>query len=91
MGNRPLDMIPYRKDNHDFILLANSYRGVMKLSAENLDRYEAITEPAQLEGVPYKRVAALKGVRRLTSLDESKALILKDTQDGLDLESIPLP
>ena len=91
MGNRPLDMIPYRKDNHDFILLANSYRGVMKLSAENLDRYEAITEPAQLEGVPYKRVAALKGVRRLTSLDESTALILKDAQDGLDLESIPLP
>ena len=91
MGNRPLDMIPYRKDNHDFILLANSYRGVMKLSAENLDRYEAITEPAQLEGVPYKRVAGLKGVRRLTGLDESTALILKDTQDGMDLESIPLP
>jgi hypothetical protein len=91
MGNRPLDMIPYRKDNHDFILLANSYRGVMKLSAENLDRYEAITEPAQLEGVPYKRIAGLKGVRRLTGLDDSTALILKDGQNGMDLESIPLP
>jgi hypothetical protein len=91
MGNRPLDMIPYRKDNHDFILLANSYRGVLKLSAENLDRYSPITEPVQMEGVPFKRIGNLKGVRRLTTLDDSNALILKDTASGLDLESIPLP
>ncbi len=29
-GNRPLDMISYKKDGHDFILMANSSRGVMK-------------------------------------------------------------
>ena len=26
-GNRPLDMIAYKKDNHDYLLLANSARG----------------------------------------------------------------
>jgi hypothetical protein len=96
MGNRPLDMIPYRKDDHDFILLANSYRGVLKLSAEHLDRFAPITEPAQMEGVPFKRISALKGVRRLTTLDDANALILKDSRGednnaALDLESIPLP
>jgi hypothetical protein len=96
MGNRPLDMIPYRKDDHDFILLANSYRGVLKLSAENLDRYRPITEPAQMEGVPFKRIAALRGVRRLATLDDANALILKDSRDAdnnasMDLESVPLP
>jgi hypothetical protein len=92
MGNRPLDMIAYRKENHDFILMANSYRGVLKLSAENLDHYEAITAPAQLAGVPYKRVSGLRGVRRLTAFDDANALILADGENGsLDLRSLPLP
>jgi hypothetical protein len=96
MGNRPLDMIPYRKDNHDYILLANSYRGVLKLPAENLDRYESIVEPEQIAGVPYKRIAELRGIRRLTTLDSANALILKDSKGAdniaaMDLESIPLP
>jgi hypothetical protein len=96
MGNRPLDMIPYRKDDHDYILLANSSRGVLRLPAENLDRFAPITEQAQMEGVPFKRISALKGIRRLTTLDDSNALVLRDSrsEDGnaaLDLESTPLP
>jgi hypothetical protein len=92
MGNRPLDMIAYRKDDHDFILLANSYRGVMKLSAENLDRYTPITEQEQIAGVPYKRISALRGIRRLTALDASRALVLADGENGsLDLRSVALP
>ena len=92
MGNRPLDMIAYRKDDHDFILLANSYRGVMKLSAENLDRYTPITEQEQIAGVPYKRISALRGIRRLTALDAAKALVLADGEGGsLDLRSVMLP
>ncbi len=92
MGNRPLDMIAYRKDDQDFILLANSYRGVLKLSAENLDRYRPIVEQEQIAGVPYKRIGALRGVRRLTTLDDAKALILADGENGsLDLRSVPLP
>jgi hypothetical protein len=89
-------MIAYRKDNHDYILLANSSRGVMRLPAENLDHYTPITAPAQMEGVPFKRIADLKGVRHLTSLDDANALILKDSRGAdnnaaMDLESVPLP
>ncbi|MGA2715024.1 MAG: hypothetical protein ABSG41_18130 [Bryobacteraceae bacterium] len=97
MGNRPLDMIAYRKDDHDFMLIANSYRGVLKFSAENLDRYRPIVEQEQIAGVPYKRIPGLRGVRRLTALDATKALILADSEhaygenDSLDLRSFPLP
>ena len=92
MGNRPLDMIAYRKDDHDFILLANSYRGVLKLSAENLDRYRPITEQEQIAGVSFKRISGLRGVRRLAALDATKALMLADGGNGsLDLRSFPLP
>ncbi len=96
MGNRPLDMVPYRKDNHDYILMANSYRGVLRLSADSLDKYDPIVEPEQIAGVPFKRISNIKGVRHLTSLDEARALVLidsKDTEDhaSLDLVSVPLP
>jgi hypothetical protein len=96
MGNRPLDMIPYRKDDHDYILLANSYRGVLKLPAENLDRYSPITQAAQMEGVPFKRLSEWRGIRRLTTLDEARALVLRDSKgaddnDSLDLASVALP
>src|ERR1700685_3870030 len=35
-GNRPLDMIAYKKDGHEYILMANQTRGVMKLDAAHL-------------------------------------------------------
>src|SRR5262249_41659237 len=40
LGNRnnPLDMIVYRKDGKNYILLANSSRGVMKITTENIDK-----------------------------------------------------
>jgi len=44
-SNQPLEMLPYRKDGHDYILMANSKRGMMKVSADNLGNYKAITPP----------------------------------------------
>ena len=39
-GNRPLDMIPYQKGGHDYILIANSSNGIQKLQADNLETYK---------------------------------------------------
>ena len=44
-SNRPLEMVPYKKDGHEYILMANSKRGVMKVSVDNLGSYSAITPP----------------------------------------------
>src|SRR5205807_6440448 len=41
--NRPLDMIVYKKGGKEYILLANSARGVMKISTEGIDKAEGIT------------------------------------------------
>lgn len=89
--NRPLDMIVYRKNGHDYILMANSSRGVMKLSADQLDRYEAITAQTEIRGVPYETIAGLKGVQQLDKFDDANALILTDESGSLDLRTIPLP
>ena len=89
--NRPLDMIVYKKDGEDYILMANSSRGVMKLPAENLEKYKAITAQTEKRGVPYETIATLKGVQQLDKLDDGHALLLMDDSGSLDLRTIPLP
>jgi hypothetical protein len=87
-GNQPLDMVPYKKDGHDFILIANSSRGVMKLKADKLDGYEAIDSPTipnpptNIAGVPYDTLSDLKGVQHVTRLDDKDALLLIGTFTG---------
>jgi hypothetical protein len=90
--NRPIDMIIYKKNGKDFILMANNSRGVMKLATEPFAAAEPITKPIPgTAGVPFETVASLKGVQQLDLLDASHALLLVDANGALNLQSIPLP
>jgi len=90
-GNRPLDMVPYKKDGKEYILMANSDRGVIKLSADKLETYKPITKPTDITGVPYQTVAGLRGVTQLEKYDDSHAVILTDANGSQDLRAIALP
>jgi hypothetical protein len=89
--NRPLDMIAYHKDGHEYILMANCSRGVMKLAADRLDRYQPITAQTEVKGVPYETLAAFKGVQQLDKYDDRTAIILTDAEGSLDLRTVALP
>ena len=90
--NRPLDMVAYKKDGQDYILMANSSRGVMKLSAAKLDGYSAITTPiADKAGVPYTVVADLKGVTQLDKSGDGNAVILVADAGTTALRTIGMP
>lgn len=93
--NRPLDMIVYQKDGKDFILIANSSRGVMKVPTEGIEKIEGITDPVKgggTAGLKYETIDSLKGVMQLDKLDKEHALVLIQTKDGeWNLETIPLP
>lgn len=91
--NRPLDMIVYKKDGAEFVLMSNSSRGVMKMSTKGIDGFGAITERvANTGGLPYETLAELKGVEQLDKLDDANALILIRGEGGaLDLKTIALP
>src|SRR5262249_56688462 len=41
--NRPLDMIVYKKDGKDYLLINNSSRGVMKVDVATIDKTDGIT------------------------------------------------
>jgi hypothetical protein len=90
-GNKPLDMIVYAKDGKNYILMANSRRGVMKLTADHLEGYSPITKQTEVTGVPYETIASLKGVQQLDKFDDSKALVLMGEGASLDLVTVPLP
>jgi hypothetical protein len=84
-------MIVYKKDGGQYILMANSSRGVMKLRAENLDKFEAIVAHTEKQGVPYETVASLKGVQQLDKFDDNRAILVSDESGTLDLRTITLP
>ena len=90
--NRPLDMVAYQKDGKDFLLLANSARGVMKIATEGA----ATAKPIQArvpdkEGLGYETISALKGVVQLDQLGKDRAVIIKNVAGKLNLETIDLP
>jgi hypothetical protein len=92
--NKPLDMITYTKDGKDYLLIANSNRGVMKVPTEGIEKLEPITK--SVKGVPtgikYDTLKELKGVEHLVKLDKEHALLLVKSKEGtLSLETIALP
>jgi len=91
--NRPLDMIIYQKGGKDFILMANSSRGVMKISTDGIEKIEAITTRIKDKaGLTYQTIDALKGVQHLAKLDKDNALLLIQADGGVqNLQTVPLP
>jgi hypothetical protein len=91
--NRPLDMIVYQKDGKDYLLLANSSRGVMKIGADNIEAAAAIeSRVAETEGLSYDTVKEWTGVEHLDKLDAGHAVVIRRGQDKVaNLETMPLP
>jgi len=91
-GNRPLDMVAYKKNGHEYILMANSAHGVTKLDAAHLESYPAITKSTDVTGVPFQTIDDLKDVRHLQAYDDKQALVLSEVSGGgLDLRTVALP
>jgi hypothetical protein len=77
-GNQPLDMVPYKKDGHEYILIANTSFGVVKLKADKLEGYPTIAEPQRTDvaGVPFDKVTSLQNVQHLAQIDASNVLVM---------------
>ena len=91
-GNQPLDMIVYQKGGKDYLLMANSRRGVMKITTDNIDKAEPIVAPvANTKGLGFETLASWTGVEQLDRLDDQLAMVVRRTGDALSLESLPLP
>jgi hypothetical protein len=94
LGNRnqPLDMVVYEKGGKNYILIANSSRGVMKVTTDNIATQEGILKRvAGTEGLKYDTIDSLKNVKQLDRLSKTQALILTEAPSGMSLETVELP
>ena len=91
--NRPLDMILYKKNGHEFLLMSNNSRGVMKIPTDAFGTATPITEPVKSEtaGVPYEKITSMTGIEQMDLLDAQRSIVLARTTSGLNLAAVPLP
>jgi hypothetical protein len=92
-GNRPLDMILYKKDGREFLLMSNNTRGVMKVPTGEFGTASAITAKvtAPTAGIAYETIASMKGVEQMDLLDAQRSIVLARTGSGLSLSAVALP
>jgi hypothetical protein len=94
LGNRnnPLDMVVYQKGGKDYLLMCNSSRGMMKITTDGADSAEPITSRvADRKGLTYDTIEDMKNVVQLDLLDKGHALVLRDDNGTLNLETVDLP
>lgn len=92
--NRPLDMIVYGDAGAQYILMANSSRGVMKISTRGIEDIEGIDDRvADTAGLGYETIESLEGVTQLDRLDDDHAVVITEDSDSgrIDLTTIVLP
>lgn len=90
--NRPLDIIVYQKDGKDYLLLANSARGVMKVAADQIAGAAPITSKvADTQGLAFEKID-WAGVSQLDRLDNRYAVVVRSgANSALNLETLALP
>ncbi len=90
--NKPLDIVPYTKDGKPFALIANSARGVMKVSLADLSTTTPITTLVdRTAGLAFERVAELWGVEHLDKLGDADAVLLVRDGATLSIKTVKLP
>lgn len=91
--NRPLDMIVYNAKGKDYVLIANSSRGIMKLAADVIEGGKQIAEKRAggPVGTSYETIKSWTGIDQLDKLDANHALVMQRSGESLDLVSRPLP
>ncbi len=97
LGNRnmPLDMIVYKKADENFLLMSNNNRGVMKISTRDIGRKEGITQPVPgeklTEGQAFETITDLAGTVQLDRLSDTLAVVIRQQDGVLRLQTVPLP
>jgi hypothetical protein len=91
--NRPIDMVLYKKDGREFLLMSNTARGVMKIPTDGFATAAPITArvAAETGGVGFETVATMKGIEQLDLLDANRSLALSRVEGGLNLMAVALP
>lgn len=91
-GNQPLDLLLYKKDGKDFLLMSNSRHGVMKISTDGFATASPIsTRVGGTAGVPFETVSAMVNVEQMDLLDAGRSIVIARGAAGRNLTAVVLP
>lgn len=91
-GNQPIDMVLYTKGGREYVLMANTRHGVLKISTEQFASAPGLTERVpETAGVPAEKVTSVSNVVQLSLLDATHSVMLMKTGTGLNLAAVVLP
>jgi hypothetical protein len=79
--NQPLDMVSFTQDGKEYLLVANSSHGLIKIACRDIEAQSALTQPKEPVGVP-RETKDLQGIRRLANLNGSYVLALQGDEAG---------
>jgi len=88
-GSHPIDIKKYQKNHQEFILMANSKRGLIRIDPNDLEKFKGhINYPTAKAGVRYTTLIPGSNIRQLDMLNDKYALLLVRTNDqSFHLES----
>jgi hypothetical protein len=79
--NTPLDMVAYRQDGQEYVLVANNRHPLLKMACSDIDGQPALTHPTEPVGVP-RQTLPLEGVSRMATRDGDQVLMLQRDANG---------
>jgi hypothetical protein len=79
--NQPLDMISFTRDGDEYLLVANTSHGLIKIPCSNIADQTPLTTPKEPTGVPRER-EDLEGIVALANLNGGHVLALQSDRDG---------
>jgi hypothetical protein len=86
-GNTPLDMVAFKRDGQEYLLVSNARHALMKLACKDLERQAPLTQPNEPTGAPRQELPH-KGVSRMANLNGSYVLMMQmDNAGQINLRS----
>ena len=80
-GNTPIDILSYKRDGEEYLLVSNMRHPLMKIACKDIDRQEGLTEPQGPLGVPRENMPQ-QGVSRMANLNGSYVLMMQRDEAG---------
>jgi len=91
-GNQPIDMVLYKKDGHEYVLMANTRHGILKISTDQFGSAAGLTNPVQsTAGIPAEKIATMTDVFQLDLLDATHSVVLTRAAGVVNLQAVVLP
>jgi hypothetical protein len=86
-GNTPTDLVPFKRDGKDVIMVVNNRRPLMRIDASDVATGAALTTP-EVAGIARTPLTEPAGISQMAELDATHVVVIQRGANGLDLKSL---